>query len=269
MKSLKFLLLFSGLFAAVAHAQTTDFAPASFTSVIFNGTITAATGGANGAGPISSLFASNGLDYTLNPNGTLTDPVPFTYAKIGANTGRVTEPANGSVPSVSVALTFSSATAGAFVATYGNASTQTGTFTLVPVASAAPLINASTRTTLVANGSAITGFVVGGSAPRRVMVRAIGPGLAQFNVPSPLNNPKIQLWSGATMIATNDDFGSGPNFDPTLPQQFTQVGAFALAVGSRDAALTATLEPGAYTALISGGTATDSGEVLLEIYLLN
>ena len=269
MKSLRLLLAVAGVAAVSLHAQTTDLAPANLSSVILNGTITAATGGANGAGTISSLFTSSGVDYTLNPNGTLSDPAAFTYTKTGASTGRITEGAVGALPSVTVNLTFTSATGGTFVATYGNNSTQSGNFTLVPIAFTSPLVNVSTRTTLAADGSAITGFVIGGSGPRRVLIRAVGPGLSQFGVTSTLADPQIMLWKGSTMVASNDNFSSGSNVDTTLPTEFTRVGAFGLTNGSADAALIATLDPGPYTAQIRGANATQSGEVLLEVYFLN
>jgi hypothetical protein len=268
MNSLKLLLLLAAT-GLVAHAQSTDFAPTNMSSVILNGTITSATGGANGAGTFSSLFTSNGLDYSLQPNGSLSDPVAFTYTKNSATTARITEAASGSLPSASVDLTFTSATAGTFVATYGNNTTQRGSFTLVPIGFTSPLVNVSTRTVLPANGSAITGFVIGGSGPRRVLVRAVGPGLTQFNVANPLVNPSIMLWQGTTQIGNNDDFSSGANIDATLPAQFTRVGAFPLTAGSRDAAMIMTLDPGSYTAQIRGGTATETGEVLLEVYFLD
>jgi len=269
MKSLKILFLLAGFSALVGQAQTSDFAPANMSSVIFNGTITAATGGANGAGTFSSLFTSNGLDYSLQANGTLSDPVAFTYTKLSATTARINEAAVGSLPSAAVNLSFLSATNGTFVATYGNSTTQTGTFTLVPIGFSSPLLNVSTRTLLAPNGSAITGFVVGGSGPRRVLIRAVGPGLTPFNVTNPLANPNIMLWRGSTQIASNDDYSSGGTVDATLPQQFARVGAFGLTAGSRDAALVASLEPGDYTAQIRGGTATETGEVLLEVYFID
>ncbi|MFO1450365.1 MAG: hypothetical protein U1F61_19550 [Opitutaceae bacterium] len=265
----KSVFLLTGFALLAARAFAADLAPTNFSSVIFNGTITSATGGANAAGTVSSLFASNGIDYTLMPNGTLTDPVAFTYTKTGANTGRITEAAVGTLPAVNVALTFATETTGTFVASYGNASTQSGTFSLVTVAFSSPLLNVSTRTTLAANGSAITGFIIGGSGPRRVLIRAVGPGLARFGVPSPLANPSLILWKGNTQIGANDDFSTGTNVDTTLSDQFAVVGAFPLTLGSRDAALAVELEPGAYTAQIRGSTATETGEVLLEVYFLN
>ncbi len=262
-------VLVVGLIAANGRAQTADFAPDRFSSVLFTGTLTGATGGANASGTFVALFASNGLDYTLRPDGTLTDPVAFVYARTGAASARITEAAAGGLPAVNVALTFSSATTGVFAATYGNGGTQAGSFVLAPVAFAAPLLNVSARTTLAANGSAIAGFVVGGTGARRVLLRAVGPGIVQFGVNAVLANPAISLWRGGTQIGANDDFGSGPGLDATLPAESARVGAFPLATGSRDAALIMELEPGPYTAQIRGGTAADSGEVLLEVYFLN
>lgn len=269
MKAFKLFSLLAGCGALLSSAWAQDFAPANLSSVIFTGTITSATGGANGAGTITTLLASNGIDYTLGANGTLSDPVPFTYTKSSATAATFTEAASGSLPGVSVALTFTSATAGNFVATYTNNSTQRGTFTLVPVAFSSPLLNVSTRTTLSANGSAITGFVIGGSGARRVLIRAVGPSLSSFGVTSTLTNPSIILWKGNQQIGTNDDYASGTNIDTTLPATFTRVGAFALTANSRDAALVTTLDPGPYTAQIKGGTATETGEVLLEVYFLD
>lgn len=239
MKAFKVLLLLSSLAAVVSPAWAQDPAPANLSSVIFNGTISSATGGANSAGTISLLLASNGVDYSLAPDGTLSEPVPYTYTKVSANSATLTEAATGALPNVSVALTFSSATAGTFVATYGNNSTQRGTFTLVPIAFSSPLANVSTRTTLAANGSAITGFVIGGSGARRVLIRAVGPGLAPFNVSNALANPSIMLWRGSAQIGGNDDYASGTSVDATLPATFTRVGAFSLPANSRDAAMIA------------------------------
>lgn len=269
MKFFQPVLFLASLAAASLPVFAQDFAPTNLASVIFNGTITSATGGANGAGTFSSLLASNGFDYTLSPDGMLSEPVAYTYTKSSPTTGTFTEAANGAQPGVSVALTFERASGGNFVANYGNGSTQRGSFTLVPIASSSPLANVSTRTTLTADGSAITGFVIGGAGPRRVLIRAVGPGLTQFGVGNVLANPSITLWRGNQSIGGNDDYASGSAVDASLPAVFARVGAFGLAAGSRDAALVTTLEPGAYTAQIRGVTRTEAGEVLLEVYFLD
>lgn len=268
MNALKTFLAAAAFGVAALHAQAQEFAPANVSNMIFNGTVASGTGGAATSGSFSSLLASNGVDYSLSGGG-LSDPVAFTYQRNSGTSATITEAASGTIPSVSVALTFTAQAAGTFVATYGNGGTQNGSFTLVPIGFASPLLNVSTRTTIAANGSAIAGFVVGGNGPRRVLVRAVGPGLAPFGVSSALANPRIMLWRGTTQIGGNDDYASGANVDASLPATFTRVGAFSLPANSRDAAMVTSLEPGAYTAQITGGAATESGEVLLEVYFLD
>lgn len=267
MKAFKLICVALGLAASAVglHAQS----PAALNNVFLNLTITGGTGTAATSGAAKSFLTSNNVDYTVQGNGTFSDPVPYTYTKTGANTGRIVEAAAGGLPSVDATLTFTSPTAGSFTVTYGNASTQTGTFTTVPATLATSLINASTRTTLAANGSAITGFVIAGTGPRRVLIRAVGPGLSGFGVGNPLANPSISVWKDGMMTAQNDDFGAGANVDTTLPAESARAGAFPLATGSKDAAIILTLDPGPYTALIRGGTTTETGEVLLEVYFLD
>jgi hypothetical protein len=128
------------------------------------------------------------------------------------------------------------------------------------------LVNISTRAT-VATGSQImiAGFVVGGAQPATVLVRAVGPTLANFGVAGALQQPVLTVVdSGQNTVATNTGWGNGPN-----PSQVAtvgaSVGAFALANGSADSALLLTLPPGAYTAEVAGdGGAT--GVALVEVY---
>ncbi len=268
MKSYRsFIVLAAALgFTAVAPAQvTTGFAPASLSNVIFNGSLTGATGGANPTGAISLLFASNGLDYSLGAMGDLSSPVPFTYTKTGENTATIVEPQAGMSAPLTVTLSFSSATAGTFAADYGAGKTQSGTFTLSNIPFEAPVTNMSNRVFIRAGEMAIPGFVIDGSAHRRVLIRAVGPGLAPFNVPNVLANPSLQVYRGQTQIAQNEDWSS----DSSLAALFTQVGAFSLPAGSRDAALVATLPPGAYTAFVRGGGSSEQGEVLIELYFVD
>ena len=42
----------------------------------------------------------------------------------------------------------------------------------------------------------IAGFIVQGSAPKRVIIRAAGPSLTQFGVPNALANPRLELHDG-------------------------------------------------------------------------
>ncbi len=124
------------------------------------------------------------------------------------------------------------------------------------------LVNVSARTQVgTGDGILIAGFVVGGQSPVRVLVRAVGPTLAAFGVGGTLADPKLEIFSGQTKTAEND------NWDAATAATFSSVGAFAFTAGSRDAALVATLQPGSYTAQVSGVGGT-TGVALVEVYEL-
>jgi len=50
------------------------------------------------------------------------------------------------------------------------------------------------------------GFIIGGSETKTVLIRARGPTLTDFGVPGELANPFMQLFSGQTVIAQNDNW---------------------------------------------------------------
>ncbi len=121
------------------------------------------------------------------------------------------------------------------------------------------LVNLSSRVRISGGDSVlITGFVIGGAAPKQVLVRGIGPALTGFGVGGALANPKLKIYRGSTLVSENDDWSAD------TAGSFSRVGAFGLTAGSRDAALVVTLEPGAYTAHVSDGGA--AGVALAEIY---
>ncbi len=107
----------------------------------------------------------------------------------------------------------------------------------------------------------IAGFVVGGTSAKQVLVRAIGPSLTQFGVTGTLSDPNLQVFSGSTLVAANDNWRG----EPALVAASAQAGGFPLAASSLDSALLLTLQPGSYTAQVSGiGAAT--GVALVELY---
>ena len=125
------------------------------------------------------------------------------------------------------------------------------------------LSNLSTRAQ-VGTGSniMITGFVVQDSAPKRVLIRAVGARLAAapFNVAGALTNPQLQLFNADGVLVLANDNWSADDLST-----MNSVGAFPLANGSGDSALVATLSPGVYTAQVSGVN-NASGVAILEIY---
>jgi hypothetical protein len=127
------------------------------------------------------------------------------------------------------------------------------------------LTNLSARTEL-GSEPLIVGFVVNGTQPARVLVRAVGPGLGAFGLTGLASDPRLTLirQSDGATIAQNDDWGTAAG---NLTAAFASSGAFPLAAGSKDAALVVELAPGAYTARLQNATAVD-GVVLAELYQL-
>lgn len=123
------------------------------------------------------------------------------------------------------------------------------------------LINVSVRKQ-IASGTILTaGFVIGGTTAKTVLVRAIGPGLAQFGVGGIMSDPKLALYNGSAKISENDDWGG----DVQLTGVGAAVGAFAIqSPTSKDAMLLMTLEPGQYSAQVTGAGA--GGVALVEVY---
>lgn len=110
----------------------------------------------------------------------------------------------------------------------------------------------------------IPGFVIEGSSPRRVLIRAIGPGLTSFGVPDTLPEPTLRLFAGPSPLGANQGWNNAANADEIRTVSAT-LGAFALAEGSADSAMLVTLNPGLYTAHVADA-AGRTGIALFEVY---
>ncbi len=134
-------------------------------------------------------------------------------------------------------------------------------------ASGGTLLNISTRA-LVGTGNEvlIPGLVFRGGGTKRLLVRAIGPTLTQYDVQGVLANPEITLLKDGVTLAANDDWSVGTDA-AEIEAVSASVGAFALPAESRDAVLLTTLAEGAYTVILHGVGDT-SGIALLEVYLV-
>jgi hypothetical protein len=143
--------------------------------------------------------------------------------------------------------------------------TPTATPTATPTpASAAQAINLSTRM-LVQTGDniGIGGFIITGTAPKHVLLRAIGPSLTQFGVPNALADPVLELHGpGAFVTITDDNWRDDPVQEALIIADGIQPS------NDLESAIDATLVPGAYTALVTGKNNT-SGVALVEVYDLN
>jgi hypothetical protein len=109
--------------------------------------------------------------------------------------------------------------------------------------------------------SIIAGFILGNSGNSdHIVIRGLGPSLASSGVPNTLQNPTLELHNGdGTLLFTNNDWQDNPS-------NAAEVAAAGLAPSdSREAAISVTLPPGAYSAILAGlGNTTGNG--LVEIY---
>lgn len=116
----------------------------------------------------------------------------------------------------------------------------------------------------------ISGVIVQGTEPRRVIVRAIGPELTQYGVPNTLANPTLELHDN-----TGDLIASSNNWQHTIiggiitSDQVRDIQSSGHAPGdSRESAIIATLPRGNYTAIVRGVNNT-AGIGLVEVYDLD
>ena len=122
------------------------------------------------------------------------------------------------------------------------------------------VLNLSTRG-LVSGGDnvLIGGFIVTGTQPKRMVLRALGPSLSGFGLSGVLSDPVLSVYdSSGTLIATNDNWQSDVNH--------SVVEANGLAPANPlESAIARTLAPGAYTVIVTGKDATP-GIGLVEVY---
>ena len=137
-----------------------------------------------------------------------------------------------------------------------------------PMASASPipsptptaqLQNISSRLLIqTGNNVGIAGFVVGGTDAKKLLIRGLGPTLAQFNVTGVMQNPTLELHDASgSLITTNDNWKDTQQAEITATQLAPPADV--------EAAILATLQPGAYTAIQTGARG-GTGVGLIEIY---
>jgi hypothetical protein len=109
----------------------------------------------------------------------------------------------------------------------------------------------------------IGGFIITGSAPKHLLLRAIGPSLAQLGVPNVLADPVLELHGpGAFATVTNDNWRDDP------AQEAAIIATGIPPANNLEAAIDTTLNPGAYTAIVRGKNNT-AGVALIEVYDLS
>jgi hypothetical protein len=222
---------------------------------------------------VSGYYESSNLDDASGSTylvvGTQGEVFVLTTSSSGVAAGAGTvNPANGSFSvaassSVAVSGTLNSVSNTVSGTVTGPSGTAGFSGTSEAINATHELIDMSARGFSAPGLPLIVGFVIGGTVPKTVVLRGIGPGLAAYGVAHPLAGPLLALYnSTGQVLGTNAGWGG----TAALTSAFSQLGAFPLSPTSADSALETTLSPGAYSIVISDGANDGGGTALAEIY---
>ena len=126
----------------------------------------------------------------------------------------------------------------------GNSETAPGPADATTTTLSGQLLNIATRLRVQTGENVlIGGLIVTGTDPKKVIIRAIGPSLAQVFAGA-LANPTLELYQGDTLLASNDNWKDSQQAEieaTTIPP-----------TNDLESAIVRVLAPGAYTAVVSG-----------------
>ena len=136
----------------------------------------------------------------------------------------------------------------------------TSIVSLFPLLNATGAGNISTRVAVgTGENLAFGGFIIQGSGPKKVVIRAIGPSLTQFNVPDALQDPTLELKEGDVTLSSNDNWRDSPGQASQIIETVLQP------TDDREPAILAYLNPVTYTAIVRGKN-DSTGNALVEVY---
>jgi len=183
------------------------------------------------------------------------DPTHFGEGQVFLGATDVSTDASGSA---SFDVTLPTTAGPRITATATDSNGNTSEFSLAP---SPKLLNISTRMQVLTDSNVlIGGFIISGSVPKKVIVRAIGPSLGDFGVQGALANPTLELHEPDGTVISNDDWKDDqqPDIEATGLQPMNDF----------ESAIVETLAPGAYTAIVQGKDGT-TGIGLVEAYDLD
>jgi len=181
-----------------------------------------------------------GSIFRINPAGQVT-----AYNFDGASTGgQPSRPFEGAEHSL-------------YGATGAGGVSSNGTVYRLNMAPPRDLLNISTRSQVLTSDKVlIGGFIITGSDPKKVIIRGLGPSLSGVGVT--LADPVLELHQGSAIIAVNDNWKENQAaVEATIPP-----------TNDFEAAIVATLNPGAYTAILTGKN-NGAGVGVVEVYDLS
>jgi hypothetical protein len=264
MKSLLTLIVFlSGILAASAQTPTpiaTPLPSLPTTTLLPRGSTTLVLGADVANGVVAPGVGSR-IRVPPGDSVLLMAPLEWSYTMQWTKDGQPIPGATGPRLTIPLATTADAGNYNIMGAPWPNICTGA----LVEVAPIGHLSVLSVRVDLDAGAaSQIVGFAVGGKSQKHLLIRAVGPSLAQFGIAKPVALPYLRYYnSRGEFVSTTT------GFPPDWNTIFASAGAFPLTGPERSNPVcsTALFAPGAYTVHVSDA-AQQGGTVLVEIYEL-
>ncbi len=199
----------------------------------------------------------------LNVSATGQGPLTYQWRKDGtAIAGATSSTYLFSNPNAGIAGVYSVVVTGP----QGTVTSSSAVVTFAGISISGRLINLSILTSVLASGDSFTlGYVVGGADTtglKPLVIRAAGPSLGALGVPATVDDPKLELFAGATKTGENDNWGG----TAALTSAMSAVGAFPYVNGtSNDAAALADISTRDNSVKVSAA-GNGTGTVIAEIY---
>ncbi len=197
---------------------------------------------------VTGTTASSGTIFRITPQGALTTLHYFDQA------------ADGDIPHAGMTL---GSDGNLYGTTWVHGPYLEGTAYKLTVNLAPPVLPANISTRLhvdTLNNVAIGGFIITGTQPKKVLVRALGPTLGNLGVQGALSDTTLELYQASTLLASNDDW--------KVPNAATISATGKAPPNDLESAIVTTLAPGSYTAIVKGKNNT-TGVALVEVYDLD
>jgi hypothetical protein len=136
-------------------------------------------------------------------------------------------------------------------------------YTAVLEVHSAKLLNISTRMRVLTGDKVmIGGFIITGNEAKKVLIRGIGPSLANFGLQGVMADPTLELHQGNTTIAQNDNW----KLRPDGSSQQIEIEATTIPPSNElESAIVMTLNPGNYTAILADKNGAP-GLGIVEVY---
>ena len=219
--------------------------------------------GPNGQQPFASLIqAADGNFYgTASIGGTDSVGTIFQITPAGVFTTIYNFPNSETLGAFPRAALVQGSDGNLYGATMGGGANSFGTIFRLNIVPQPKLLNISTRLDVQTGDNVlIGGFIITGTQTKKVIVRGIGPSLGAKGVSGALADTVLELHEPGGTVITND------NWKDT--QEAEIVATTVPPSNDLESAIVATLDPGAYTAIVSGKNG-GTGIALVEAYDLD